>query len=66
MYRMMQQRVISTNTLKRLLLQNNQNREQNKLVNMANGNDLIEHNNEHIYILSPDMYILETEWYLDR
>ena len=27
-----------------LLLHNNQNREQIKLVNMANGNDLIKHN----------------------
>ena len=26
------------------LLQNNQNRQQNKLVNMVNGNDLIKHN----------------------
>ena len=35
------------------LLQNNQNRQQNKLVNMASENDLIKHNNiGHIYIWS--------------
>ena len=43
MYCMMQW--ISTNTLQHVfLLQNNQNRQQNKLVNMVNGNDLIKHN----------------------
>ena len=47
MYRMMPwiKGFFSTNTLKHiLLLQNNQNRQQNKLVNMVNGNDLIKHN----------------------
>ena len=38
-------RVISTNTLKYVFsLQISQNRQQKKLVNMVNGNDLIKHN----------------------
>ena len=43
----MDYRVISGNTftLKHVFLsQNNHNRQQNKLVNMVNGNDLIKHN----------------------
>ena len=44
-------RVISTNTLKHFfLLQNNENREQNKLVNMADWNYLINVINGHVYI----------------
>ena len=44
MYCMMQW-IFSTNTLKHVfLLQNNRNRQQNKLVDIVNGNDLIKHN----------------------
>ena len=49
---------------------NNQNQQQDKLVNMVNGNDLVKHNYwPYIYLpyvfLNPDVYILKTEWYLD-
>ena len=47
MYCMMQRvkEFFSLNTLKHVfLLQKNQNRQQNKLVNMVNENDLIKHN----------------------
>ena len=47
MYCMMQwnEGFFSTNTLKHVfLLQNNQNRQQNKLVIMVKGNDLTKHN----------------------
>ena len=57
--------MISTNTLKYfLLLQNNQNRQKDKLVNMVSGNDLINIIIGHNYIfdlcfLNPDVYILK-------
>ena len=57
--------MISTNTFKHfLLLQNNQNRQQDKLVNMASVNDLIKHNYWSLSIfdlcfLNPDVYILK-------
>ena len=48
-------------------LQNNQNRQQKKLVNMVNENDLIKHNYwpylYHFYISY--VFLLKTEWYLD-
>ena len=51
------------------LLQNNQNRQQNKLVNMASRNDLLEHNYcpylYLTYVFWTQMCIYLTEWYLD-
>ena len=48
---------------------NNQNRQQNKLVNMVNENDLKRHNywpyNISDLFPNPDVYILKTEWFLD-
>ena len=45
------------------------NRQQNKLVNMVNGNDLLQHNYwTYIFdlcFLNPDVCILKSEWYLD-
>ena len=50
--------------------QNIKNRQQNKLVNIVNGNDLIKHNYwPHLYLticfLNPDVYLLKTGCYSD-
>ena len=49
---------------------NIQNRQQNKLVNMVNGKDLLKKKLLAMYIfdimfLKPDVYILKAEWYID-
>ena len=70
MYCMMQMKQLSLHIrLNNFFTTNNQNRQQNKLVNIINGNDSIKHNfwpykYLTICFLNPDVYILKTEGYL--
>ena len=60
------QRAISTNALKHVfLLQNNQNQQQNKLVNMVNGSDLMKHNYWPYLYFTYVLLKLKAEYYLD-